>query len=166
MTGNTTLFPMYRRSGGRVGQERQIYSAASNENTYTDLWTDRFFGYRALVETFERTESPRRLVPINLYYHIYTGEKEPSLKALLDNIEYVRARDVAPIFTSHYAAIAEGFYDTRVEKLGLNVWRIGSRGALQTLRFDPPLDADEGRLLAIDRRARLSPGCRRALCGA
>jgi polysaccharide biosynthesis protein PelA len=127
--------------GRRVGQERQIYSAASNENTYTDLWTDRFFGYRALVETFERTESPRRLVPINLYYHIYTGEKEPSLKALLDNIEYIRARDVAPIFTSHYAAIAEGFYDTRVEKLGPNVWRIGSRGALQTLRFDPPLDA-------------------------
>jgi hypothetical protein len=127
--------------GRRVGQERQIYTAASNENTYTDLWTDRFFGYRALVETFERTEKPRRLIPINVYYHIYTGEKEPSLKALLDNIEYVRARDVAPIFTSHYAAIAEGFYDTRIERLDRNVWRIGSRGALQTLRFDPPLDA-------------------------
>ncbi|MBL8833567.1 MAG: hypothetical protein JNL71_14345, partial [Rhodospirillales bacterium] len=92
--------------GRRVGRERQIYSAASNENTYTDLWTDRFFGYRTLVDTFERTEAPRRLTPLNLYYHIYSGEKEPALKALIDNVEYVRARDVTPIFTSHYAAIA------------------------------------------------------------
>jgi hypothetical protein len=130
--------------GRRVGAERQIYTGASNENTYTDLWTDRFFGYRALVDTFERTGAPRRLVPINLYYHIYTGEKEPSLKALLDNIEYVRARDVTPIFTSHYAAIAAGFYSTTVERLGPSRWRIGSRGALQTLRFDPP---DDSRML-------------------
>lgn len=126
--------------GRRVGREQQIYSAASNENTYTDLWTDRFFGYRALVDTFERTGAPRRLVPINIYYHVYSGEKEPALKALLDNIEYVRARDVAPVFTSHYAAIADGFYETRIERLGRDVWRIGSRGALQTVRFDPPLD--------------------------
>jgi len=125
--------------GRRVGAERQIYSGASNENTYTDLWSDRFFGYRALVETFERTASPRRLVPINLYYHIYSGEKEVSLKALHENIAYVRAAEIAPIFASEYAAIAEGFYETSIEHLGELRWRISSRGALQTLRFDPPL---------------------------
>ncbi len=126
--------------GRRVGVERQIYSGASNENTYTDLWSDRFFGYRALVETFERTASPRRLVPINLYYHIYSGEKEVSLKALHENIAYVRAAEIVPIFASEYAAIAEGFYETAIERLGEFRWRITNRGALQTLRFDPPLD--------------------------
>ena len=126
--------------GRRVGAERQIYSGASNENTYTDLWSDRFFGYRALVETFARTASPRRLVPINLYYHIYSGEKEVALKALHDNIAYIRAAEIAPIFASEYAAIAEGFYGAVIERLDDLRWRISDRGALQTLRFDPPLD--------------------------
>ena len=126
--------------GRRVGAERQIYSGASNENTYTDLWSDRFFGYRALVETFERTASPRRLVPINLYYHIYSGEKEVALKALHENIAYIRASEIAPVFASEYAAIAEGFYETVIERLDDRRWRISGRGALQTLRFDPPLD--------------------------
>ncbi|MBI3503498.1 MAG: hypothetical protein HY059_01555 [Proteobacteria bacterium] len=126
--------------GRRVGAERQIYSGASNENTYTDLWTDRFFGYRALVETFERTGAPRRLTPMNLYYHIYSGEKETSLKALQDNIAYVRAHEVVPVFASGYAAIAEGFYGTAIERIDASRWRIAGRGALQTLRFDPPLD--------------------------
>jgi hypothetical protein len=127
--------------GRRVGAERQIYAAGSNENTYTDLWSDRYFGYRALRETFERTGAPRRLTPVDLYYHIYSAEKEPALKALLGNIAWVRAHEVAPIRTSHYAAIAEGFYATDIVREGPDLWRVRNRGALQTLRFDPPLDA-------------------------
>ncbi len=127
--------------GRRVGAERQIYAAGSNENTYTDLWTDRFFGYRALRETFERTGTPRRLVPVDLYYHIYSGEKDQALKALLGNIAWVQANEVAPIRTSEYAAIAEGFYSARIVRDGDARWRVLDRGALQTLRFDPPLDA-------------------------
>jgi len=131
--------------GRRVGNERQIYTAASNENTYTDLWTDRFFGFRALVETFERTGAPRRLAPMNLYYHVYSGEKEPALRALRDNLAYIQASEIVPLFASQYAAIANGFYDARVERAAPRVWRVSGRGALQTVRFDPPADA-----LAVD----------------
>lgn len=126
--------------GRRVGAERQIYAAGSNENTYTDLWSDRYFGYRALRETFERTAAPRRLTPVDLYYHIYSGEKEPALKALMGNIAWVRDHDLAPIRTSQYAAIAEGFYTARIVREGADAWRIRDRGALQTVRFDPPRD--------------------------
>jgi polysaccharide biosynthesis protein PelA len=131
--------------GRREGAHFQVYAAASNENTYTDLWTDRFFGFRALTETIENTGAPRRLTPVNLYYHVYIAEKETALRSLHENIGAIREMALVPIFASRYAAIAEGFDTARFARLGPRVWRIEDRGALQTLRFDPPLES-----LAVD----------------
>jgi hypothetical protein len=143
--------------GRRVGAHWQIYAAASNENTYTDLWSDRFFGFRDLVETIANTGAPRRLTPVNVYYHVYSGEKDVALQALLGNLAHVRGLEIAPIFASHYAAIAEGFYAARIVALGDRAWRIEDRGALQTVRFDPPFD-----VAAVDfERARGVLGFRR-----
>jgi hypothetical protein len=131
--------------GRREGPYFQVYAAASNENTYTDLWTDRFFGFRALTETMANTGSPRRLTPVNLYYHVYIADKEVALRSLHENIAAIRAMPLVPVFASHYAAIAEGFEGVRFARVGPRAWRIEGRGALQTIRFDPPLDA-----LAVD----------------
>ncbi len=114
----------------------QIYASASNENTYTALWEDKFFGFQNLITTLKNTESPRRLKPINIYYHLYSGQKSASLNALVKNLRYAQTQEIAPISTSHYAQIAEGFYSTRLIPLGPKKWRIANRGQLQTLRFD------------------------------
>ncbi|MBM3728052.1 MAG: hypothetical protein FJW40_21825 [Acidobacteria bacterium] len=53
--------------GFLAGTERQIYSSNSNENTYTNLWTSRFFGFRYLDKTVTATESPIRVRPFNVY---------------------------------------------------------------------------------------------------
>ncbi len=130
--------------GRPVGSERQIYASASNENTYTALWTDRFYGFQLLTQTLDNTETPIRLKPFNIYYHMYSGEKQPALNALLANLEYARASELAPVTTSTYAAIGDGFYSTRIVELGERRWRIEGRDGLQTIRFD---DADN---LAVD----------------
>lgn len=122
--------------GIRVGAERQIYASNSNENTYTQLWTGRYFGFRHLQETLERTESPIRVKPINIYYHSYSAERIASLNALIDNLEYARRQRIAPIRTSQFARIAEGFFAARIEPLGDRRWRIDDRGELQTIRVD------------------------------
>lgn len=121
--------------GIAVGVERQIYSANSNENTYTDLWTTNFFGYRDLIWTIRNTESPRRLKPINVYYHAYSGEKLASLNALRANLDFVRGQDIAPIEASRYCRIAQSFYRTRFVDLGGQRFRVEGRGDLQTIRF-------------------------------
>ena len=126
--------------GLSVQGQRQIYAAASNENTYTNLWTSRFYGFRLLRDTLINTEFPRRLKPINVYYHIYTGSKLASLNALLEILEYVRTLEIVPVWTSTYVRMAEGYYRTRLIEVGENSWRVENRGALQTIRFD---DADE-----------------------
>jgi hypothetical protein len=122
--------------GMRVGRFWQIYSSGSNENIYTDNWRARFYAYRNLVETLQNAETPIRVKPINVYYHYYIVEREDSLNSLRFVLDYARTQDIAPVTTSHYAAIAEGFYSGRIVALGDERWRIENRGELQTVRFD------------------------------
>ena len=132
------IFPSYAwvsAIGRHIGNERQIYAASSNENTYTDLWTRDFFGYKYLVDTFKNTGSPKRVKPMNLYYHMYSGERDASVNALISNIEYAVKSEITPITTSHYSSIADGFYSTEIFKNGLNSWIFKNRGELQTIRF-------------------------------
>lgn len=122
--------------GTQVGGQRQIYASTSNENLYTELWTNRYFGFRYLRHTLRNTETPIRVKPFNIYYHMYSGEKSASLKALLENLDLARGQALAPVTASHFAKIAEGFYSTRLVSLGRNRWRVENRGELQTIRFD------------------------------
>lgn len=126
--------------GIQIGGERQIYSSNSNENTYTNLWTGPFFGFRNLQITLENTEHPRRVKPANVYFHMYSGQKEASLGALKENMNYAASQPFIPVRASTYAAIANGFYSAQVSKEQENSWLIRNRGHLQTLRLD---DADK-----------------------
>jgi hypothetical protein len=114
----------------------QVYASASNENTYTTNWTDHFYGFRDLPQNLERTEAPLRLLPINVYYHVYSGEKLASLNALLFSLRYAEQQEIAPITTTAYVDIARGFYTAQFVEIAPRTWRVVRRGALQTLRFD------------------------------
>ncbi len=122
--------------GKQVGRERQIYISSSNENTYTNLWSANFYAHRYLKATLKNTETPRRLKPLAIYFHVYAGEREESLAALLSNLDYARRQSLAPITVNHFTKIANGFYTTQLIALQPDVWRVEDRGDLNTLRFD------------------------------
>jgi hypothetical protein len=122
--------------GERVGDELQIYASNSNENTYTDLWQDRFFGFTFLSRTVSNTGLPRRLRPFNLYYHMYSGERLSSLNAVLANLRFARTQPLVPIEASRFSRIVRGFHDVSMVKVGDRAWEVRTRGALQTIRFD------------------------------
>lgn len=124
--------PLGRKAGGY----QQVFASNSNENTYTDLWTGRFHGFSFLLRTIENTETPIRLKPFNVYYHMYSGEKQAALNALLDNLNYARSQKLIPIKTSRFSRIVNGFFTTKIDKIGKDRWRFLDRGALQTIRFD------------------------------
>lgn len=123
-----------------VGAERQIYAVNSNENLYTDLWTRRFYGQRMVKETFERTGEPVRLRGINLYYHTYSAERTASVTALTAVLDWVRRQSIIPIEASAYAAIADGFFSTRITQTGALEWLVEERDGLHTVRFDGMAD--------------------------
>jgi len=125
--------------GVPVGGERQVYAAGSNENTYTDLWTNRFYGFQNLAATVRNTGTPIRVKPFNIYYHMYSGQKPGSINALKKNLQLARDSELAPVTATAYAGIAEGFYTTRLVANGERRWRVRDRGELATLRFDRAL---------------------------
>ena len=129
------------------GQQRQIYAVNSNENTYTNDWTGPYNGQSMLVHTLDNTEKPRRLKGFDLYYHMYSGEKQAALNAVRGLLELARKSDVIPLDASQYAAMADDYFATVIEQTGLFQWSVKNRGALATVRFD---DADK---LAIDTSA-------------
>jgi hypothetical protein len=119
-----------------VERERQIYAVNSNENTYTDDWSGRFYAQRFLAQTLRNTEEPRRLKGVNIYYHVYSGERPASVSALKHLIETARAEKLIPIKASEYAAIADSFFDVAIRRMAPLTWSIGNRQSLQTVRFD------------------------------
>lgn len=125
-----------------VGAERQIYAGNSNENTYTNNWHGPFFGQAMLKETLANTESPRRLKPFNLYYHMYSGEKPGAVTALKGLLDIARASSVIPVKASEYAAIADDFFAAELEEAGRLSWRVTKRGNMQTFRFDAASGVD------------------------
>jgi polysaccharide biosynthesis protein PelA len=127
----TRVAPLMRQ----VGTQWQTYTSGSNENLYTNLWTGPFYGFRYVIQTFENTEAPRRVAPVNVYYHYYSGERVASLHALHEVHEWVLRQPLAPLFTSEYLAIVEGFRTARIARTAEG-WRIDRHGALRTIRFD------------------------------
>lgn len=122
--------------GRTIADQVQIYSSNSNENTYTNLWTGPFYGFRHLTQTFDRTETPLRVKPMNVYYHMYSGERQASLQALWDVYDHVKKQDYIPITASHFAGIGDGFFSTQIQQTNDNTWLISQRDQLSTIRFD------------------------------
>ncbi|WP_419783982.1 polysaccharide deacetylase [Maridesulfovibrio sp.] len=105
--------PTYRA----LGRYNQIYTGQANENILTNLWSGPYFGFRNTVETMKRTGSPRRMMPIDIYYHFYSGEKFASLKALEDVYEWALSQDSARVYASAYIKMVNGSLAAKLEKI-------------------------------------------------
>src|SRR5262249_38946255 len=93
-------------------------------------------GYLHLQATIAATEEPQRLKPVNVYYHMYAGERAAQLAAVRHHLDEARKSFFTPIAASQYAAIAEGFITTEITALGGSTWPIRTGGARQPVRFD------------------------------
>lgn len=118
-----------------VGNHIQVHTSAANENIYTNEWSGPFYGYRNVIATFKNTENPRRLTPVNIYYHWYSGQYKASLKALEEVYEWVSQQSYVPVWASHHIANVHSFIQCRYEKTE-DGWRIWDHGQLKTIRFD------------------------------
>ena len=97
-----------------VGRELQLYASAMNENVYTNLWRGPFYGFRHVIETFKLTDHPRRLKPIDIYYHFYSGEKTASLRALKEVYDWTLEQEIIPLFMSDYVKRVMAYQQTTV----------------------------------------------------
>ena len=118
-----------RRAGGY-----QVFAPNQNENVYTHEWRGPFYGFDRVIETFEFTEKPRRLKPINIYFHTYLTTKTAGMRSLDTIFTYAMAQETMPVYVSEYARKVLDFQDLAVARTPVG-WRVRGAKDLRTLRL-------------------------------
>jgi hypothetical protein len=130
----TLVSPMARPVGNYV----QVYAPIMNENVYTNDWLGPFDGFKRVVETLKITETPRRIKPINIYYHFYTGTKISAMKALRDVYDWSVTQDIYPIYGSDYARKVPDHRKVGVARYLTGEWKVSRLGHVRSLRVLDP----------------------------
>jgi hypothetical protein len=122
-----------QRAGGY-----QVFAPNQNENVYTKDWTGPFYGFDRVIETFEFTEKPRRLKPINIYFHTYLTTKSAGMRSLDKIFTYALAQKTMPVYVAEYARKVMDFQHLAVARTPVG-WRLRGATDLRTLRLPSTL---------------------------
>ena len=122
------------------GDEMQVYCAHQNENVYRFRWKGGadpnsvfWSGFVLALDSFQKTETPRRLKPVNIYYHWYSGDNLPSMNALKQLYEWCLTQELHAITAAPFARLARDARVTRVFTLGPDHWLVRNDGFCRTL---------------------------------
>ncbi|KVE10642.1 sugar ABC transporter [Burkholderia vietnamiensis] len=131
----TNIAPIGAEKG--TGPESfQLYAPNQDENVYTNDWLGPFYGFTRVLETFDMTDRPYRFKPIDVYYHMYSGTKIASLRALEQIFSTVLKQPVLPVHITDYARKA---LDWRTFAVAREVdgsgWRVRGNGEVRELRW-------------------------------
>ncbi len=121
------------------GGQLQVYAPITNENIYTNLWRGPFYGFERVIETFEMTESPRRLKPVDVYFHTYSASKKAGLIALDRVYAWVNKQSLHPVFASEYIRKVQDFHRLSLARDADGNWLLRGDGELRTLRLPAAL---------------------------
>lgn len=111
----------------------QVYAPNQNENVYTNNWLGPFYGYERVIETFEMTEMPYRLKPVDIYFHTYSASKTASLKALDRVFAWALSQSLTPIHVSQYVRQVQDFNHMVIARTR-DGWQVRGEGSLRELR--------------------------------
>jgi hypothetical protein len=120
------------------GPYYQVFAPNQNENVYTNNWTGPYYGFERVIETFELTEAPRRLKPINVYFHTYLLTKRAGMQSFDRIMQWALRQEVTPVHAADYARKVLDFQDYVVARTPQG-WRVAGQGALRTLRLPAAL---------------------------
>jgi hypothetical protein len=150
-----------------AGGSYQVYAPHPNENNFTNLWHGPFYGYKRAIDVFIHTDRPRRLKPISLYYHFYSGSKPAGLSALRTVYDWSLEQEIIPLPLSDYAQKVNDFDRATLARTLDGGWEVRRLQSLRTVRFDDRLgwpdlaasaDVTSVRAIAQGRYASFVPG--------
>ena len=140
--GNTIICRLYPGIAGVAPRtmewdgELQINASNQNEFMYVDGFNGPFYGgFADVIDTFERTESPRRLKPVNAYYHFYSATYLSSLRALEKIHRWALDQKLQAITALEFVKLTKDSRETRISTVGPRHWRLENAGMQRTFRL-------------------------------
>lgn len=128
----------------------QVFAPNQNENVYTNEWTGPFYGFERVIETYDLTEKPKRLKPIDIYFHTYIGTKLAAINSLDKIFAYAMKQETTPLHAAEYSHQVQEYRRMVVARTPTG-WRIRGTRLGRTLREPVSLgtpDLDAGRNIA------------------
>ncbi|MBN2691122.1 MAG: endo alpha-1,4 polygalactosaminidase [Burkholderiaceae bacterium] len=113
------------------GKYFQVYAPCSNEEVLTNNWTGPFFGFERIIESYQMTDTPRRLKPIDIYYHPYIVTKAAGAKSLHTVYQWVLKQPTHAIFGHQYFRSVNDWRQATVARLLAGGWRLRSGAELR-----------------------------------
>jgi hypothetical protein len=131
----TDLSPLSRRL--RPGGPLQIYRPGVDDSGFAQPGQGTPSGYERVIALHQSTDSPRRLKPIVLAFHYWSGVKVGGMAALEKVFSWAEAQQPLPLWLSEYAALVRDFDGVALGRTLDGAWEVRGDGALRTLRLDP-----------------------------
>jgi hypothetical protein len=113
----------------------QVYAPNQDENVYTNDWQGPFYGFTQVLQTFAMTDRPLRFKPIDIYYHMYSGTKLASLRALDQIYQTVLTQPVLPVHVTDYIRKVLDWRTFAVARDG-DGWLVRGAGAVRELHWN------------------------------
>lgn len=129
----------------RVGGLDQFFTSAANDYILTAEWTPPFYRFRNVLQTFERSGAPRRVVPVDVYFHYYSARNVSALTALREVLDWATKQPLAPMYASEYVDVVRDAEWARIARAGARAWTIRKGPSLRTVRFDEAVHVDVAR---------------------
>ena len=140
--GTTVISGMYPGVAGissRVmpwGGELQIQASNQNEFMYSNGFNGPFYGgFAQVIDTFEHTEKPRRLKPVNVYYHFYSARGLASLRSIEKIQRWCLEQKLHSMTALDFVKMTRDSYSTKIYDCGPRHWVIVNGGFQRTFRL-------------------------------
>lgn len=117
----------------------QVYAPCSNEEVFTHNWTGPYFGFERVIESYEMTDLPRRLKPIDIYYHPYIVTKAAGAKSLHTVYQWVLKQPTHAIYGHQYFRSVNDWRRATVARRLAGGWRL--RGGAELRQWCQPMGA-------------------------
>jgi hypothetical protein len=114
----------------------QYFTSAANDYILTHEWKPPLYRFRNVIQTFERSGAPRRVVPVDVYFHFYSARNLAAMTALGEVLDWAAGQPLAPVWTSEYVDIVHDAESARLARRGADRWALRKGPALRTIRFD------------------------------
>lgn len=128
----------------------QVFASNQNEFYYTQGWTGPYnSGFGQVIETFEMTETPRRLKPVNVYYHFFSADRPAGLKAIQKIYAWCGQRPLRAMTAWEYAKLVRDSHATDIYQTGPSSWEMFNQGEHTAYRLPagkgyPDLERSDG----------------------
>jgi hypothetical protein len=132
----TAVFPMALERAGRL----HVVAPTAPDARYVGGAAESY-PYARVVETFERTGSPRRLTPIALHYHAYAAASPGGLAALQHIYAWADQHQILALMPAEHSARVTAFREQVLLRHLSGAFQLNGGAVLATVRVPAALGA-------------------------